>query len=108
MPPGQTFETLLGHCVFQHLANGGFLKTVNGLDVVEQKRQIKERNAISEKINQENKRKIMAAGTKVRTLTAKQRQAWVNVMKPVWSKFEKDIGADVIKAAVDSNAVPSN
>ena len=68
----------------------------------------KERNAISEKINQENKRKIMAAGTKVRTLTAKQRQAWVDVMKPVWSKFEKDIGADVIKAAVDSNAAPTN
>ncbi|MQA64447.1 MAG: DctP family TRAP transporter solute-binding subunit [Alphaproteobacteria bacterium] len=57
-------------------------------------------NASAEKINQEARAKIIAAGKKVRTLTAAQRAEWVKVMKPVWKKFEKDIGADVIEAAV--------
>lgn len=36
-------------------------------------------------------------------LTPEQRQAWVDAMRPVWKKFEKDIGADVIRAAEASN-----
>jgi C4-dicarboxylate-binding protein DctP len=32
-----------------------------------------------------------------------QRKAWVDAMKPVWSKFEGDIGKDLIDAAVASN-----
>ena len=67
-----------------------------------------ERNAISFKINQDNKAKVIAAGTKVRQLTPAQRQQWVAAMKPVWSKFEKDIGADVIAAAAASNKSPGN
>jgi len=39
----------------------------------------------------------------VRTLTPEQRQAWVEAMKPVWKKFEKDIGEDLMQAALNSN-----
>lgn len=67
-----------------------------------------ERNKISDKINLENKKKIMAAGTEVRQITEEQRKLWVAKMKPVWSRFEKDIGADIIKAAVASNATSTN
>ena len=37
-------------------------------------------------------------------LTAEQRQAWVDAMKPVWSQFEGDVGADNIAAAQEINA----
>jgi C4-dicarboxylate-binding protein DctP len=50
-----------------------------------------------------NKNEILKAGGEVRTLTAEQRQAWVDAMKPVWKKFEGDIGADLIEAAIQSN-----
>ncbi|MBO2671517.1 TRAP transporter substrate-binding protein [Shewanella algae] len=36
-------------------------------------------------------------------LTPEQRQAWVDAMKPVWAKFEDQIGKDVIDAAVAAN-----
>ena len=61
------------------------------------------RNAESYKVNQENKQKIIDSGGEVRALTPEQRQAWVDAMKPVWKKFEKDIGADILDAAVASN-----
>ncbi|MCB1520126.1 MAG: DctP family TRAP transporter solute-binding subunit [Hyphomicrobiaceae bacterium] len=50
-----------------------------------------------------NRENIIKAGSKVRELTAEQRQAWVDTMKPAWSKFEGDIGKDLIAAAVASN-----
>lgn len=40
----------------------------------------------------------------IRSLSADERAAWVNTMKPVWEKFEGDIGKDLIEAAVASNA----
>lgn len=51
-----------------------------------------------------NRENIINAGGEIRELTTEQRQAWVDVMKPVWSKFEEDIGADLIAAAEASNA----
>lgn len=63
----------------------------------------KESNDGTEAINQEAKKKIVAAGGKVRQLTPDQRAAWIKVMKPVWTKFEKDIGKDLIDAAVAAN-----
>ncbi len=36
-------------------------------------------------------------------ISAEERALWVTAMKPVWSKFESDIGADLIKAAEMSN-----
>ena len=59
-----------------------------------------ERNAAAAAVNQENKELILKAGGVVRTLTDEQRAMWVDAMKPVWSQFEADIGADVIEDAV--------
>ncbi len=59
-----------------------------------------ERNAAAAAVNQENKELILQAGGVVRTLTDEQRAMWVDAMKPVWSQFEADIGADVIENAV--------
>ena len=57
------------------------------------------RNAESTKVNEVNKAKIIEAGGTVRTLTPEQRAAWVEAMRPVWVKFEKDIGSDILKSA---------
>ena len=61
------------------------------------------RNSESTKVNLANRKNIIDAGGKVRTLTPAQRQAWVDAMKPVWKKFEKDIGADLMQAAQKAN-----
>ncbi len=61
------------------------------------------RNGESTAVNEANKQKIIAAGSTVRTLTAEQRQKWVDALKPVWKKFEGDIGADTIAAAQAAN-----
>ena len=55
-------------------------------------------------MNEEAKQAVIAAGGVVRTLNSEQRQKWVDAMKPVWSKFEKDVGADLIAAAQAANA----
>ncbi len=62
------------------------------------------RNQIARQINLANRQKIIDAGTKVRSLNADQRAQWKAAMKPVWKKFEADIGADLIAAAVAANA----
>ncbi len=62
------------------------------------------RNAESFKVNQENKKAIIAAGGVVRELNAEQRQAWVDVMKPVWDQFRDDVGQENIDAAQAINA----
>jgi C4-dicarboxylate-binding protein DctP len=61
------------------------------------------RNAESTKVNEQNKQNVVDAGGVVRKLTPAQRQAWVDAMKPVWKRFEKDIGADLMDAALKSN-----
>ncbi|MDJ0739936.1 MAG: TRAP transporter substrate-binding protein [Gammaproteobacteria bacterium] len=61
------------------------------------------RNAESTRVNNKNKQAIIDAGGVVRALTPEQRQAWVEAMKPVWKKFEKDIGADLMEAALSAN-----
>ncbi|MGH1486035.1 MAG: DctP family TRAP transporter solute-binding subunit [Cellvibrionaceae bacterium] len=57
-------------------------------------------NARSAQVNEDNKQKILQAGGTIRTLTPEQRQAWISVMRPVWSKFANDVGQDTIDAAV--------
>ena len=64
----------------------------------------KTRNADSSRVNDEAKAAIIAAGGVVRTLTSEQRTQWVDAMKPVWAKFEGDIGTDLIAAAQAANA----
>lgn len=51
-----------------------------------------------------DRQKIIDSGrSKVIQLTAGERAQWVAVMKPVWKKFEDQIGKDLIAAAVASN-----
>jgi C4-dicarboxylate-binding protein DctP len=47
---------------------------------------------------------VLDAGTTIRELTAEQRQAWVDAMKPVWGEFLADIGQENIDAAQAINA----
>jgi len=61
------------------------------------------RNDESTKVNNQNKENVIKAGGIVRTLTPEQRQAWVDAMKPVWKKFEGDIGEDLMSAALKAN-----
>lgn len=63
----------------------------------------KTRNAESSKVNDANKENVIKAGGIVRTLTPAQRNEWVNAMKPVWKKFEKNIGKDLMNAALSAN-----
>ncbi|WP_346893127.1 DctP family TRAP transporter solute-binding subunit [uncultured Roseibium sp.] len=50
-----------------------------------------------------NRQRILDAGSTIRVLTPEQRKVWVDTMKPVWTKFEGDIGADLIAAAQATN-----
>ena len=62
-----------------------------------------ERNALSAKINAENKRKIVEAGAKIRELTDEERQLWIDRMQPIWKTYEGEIGADIVAAAQAAN-----
>jgi C4-dicarboxylate-binding protein DctP len=62
------------------------------------------RNGESTRVNEEAKAAIIAAGGVVRELDADQRAAWVAAMKPVWAKFEGDVGVENIDAAQAINA----
>lgn len=63
----------------------------------------KERNAESTKVDLASRQNILDAGGVIRELTPEQRQEWVTALKPVWKKFEKDIGSDLIDDALASN-----
>jgi C4-dicarboxylate-binding protein DctP len=55
-------------------------------------------------LNVTDAQKIAASGySQMIRLTPEQREAWVNAMKPVWTKFEASIGKDVIDAAIAAN-----
>ncbi len=63
------------------------------------------RNKESTAVNAAAREAVIKAGGTVRTLDAGQRAAWVEAMKPVWAKFEGDVGADNIAAAQKANAM---
>ena len=65
------------------------------------------RNGEAFATNEAAKANILAAGGVIRQLEANQRQAWVDAMKPVWAKFEGDVGADNIAAAQKFNEAGS-
>ncbi|MCQ4251241.1 TRAP transporter substrate-binding protein [Pseudomonas stutzeri] len=55
-------------------------------------------------LNQRDRDRILASGSsKLISLTPEQRQAWREKMMPVWQRYEADIGADVIRAALTVN-----
>jgi C4-dicarboxylate-binding protein DctP len=61
-------------------------------------------NQIANELNETDKKKIAASGrSEIIQLTPEQRAKWVDVMKPVWSKFEAEIGKENIEAAVAAN-----
>ena len=62
------------------------------------------RNGEAFAVNEAAKQSIIDAGGTIRQLSAEQRQAWVDAMKPVWAQFEGDVGADNIAAAQEINA----
>ena len=61
-------------------------------------------NEISNDKNLEDKQKIAESGRcEIIQLTEEERLQWVEAMKPVWAKFEGDIGKDLIDAAIAAN-----
>ncbi|WP_313088913.1 TRAP transporter substrate-binding protein [Pseudomonas sp.] len=55
-------------------------------------------------LNQRDRERIQASGSsKIISLTPEQRQAWREKMMPVWKRYEDEIGADVIRAALTVN-----
>ncbi len=61
-------------------------------------------NRQADELNQKAKRTIAESGkSEIIELTAEQRGEWREAMKPVWKKFENEIGADLIKAAEAAN-----
>ncbi|KXJ53224.1 TRAP transporter substrate-binding protein [Neptuniibacter pectenicola] len=65
---------------------------------------IKHGNTIAAQKALADKQKIIdSRRSEVLTLSDAERAQWVEAMKPVWKKFEDQIGADLIKAAEASN-----
>ncbi len=61
-------------------------------------------NKVAAEKSVSDKQKIIDSGrSKVLNLSDAERAQWVEVMKPVWKKFEKKIGKDLIDAAYASN-----
>jgi len=61
-------------------------------------------NSKAIQLDQEAKEKIIASKrSQIITITPDEREQWVKAMKPVWKKFENEIGKDVIDAAYSSN-----
>ncbi|WP_407332620.1 TRAP transporter substrate-binding protein [Enterovibrio sp. 27052020O] len=61
-------------------------------------------NAIANDKAMEDRQKILESGrSEIITLSDGERQQWVEVMKPVWTEFQGEIGEDIIQAAVASN-----
>ena len=61
-------------------------------------------NKQADDLNRTAKQDIAKAGTtEIIELTPEQRAQWREAMRPVWQKFEKEIGAELIQAAEKSN-----
>ena len=61
-------------------------------------------NEIASKQDLEDRQRIIdSKRTEIITLTEKERNLWVDIMKPVWKQFESEIGKDLIDAAYQSN-----
>ncbi|CAB1402954.1 TRAP transporter substrate-binding protein [Pseudomonas fluorescens] len=57
-------------------------------------------NKEAQQLNESDKQRIVAAKTtEIITLTPEEREQWREAMKPVWKKFEADIGPELISAA---------
>ncbi|CAD5110554.1 TRAP transporter substrate-binding protein [Zestomonas carbonaria] len=63
-------------------------------------------NRQAAELNERSRQTIVEAGTtEIIPLTPEQRAKWRDAMRPVWKKFEDEIGADLIEAAEQANQV---
>jgi C4-dicarboxylate-binding protein DctP len=61
-------------------------------------------NKVSLEKAEEDKQAIAESGrSEIITITDEERQKWVEAMRPVWKQFEKDIGKDLIDAALKAS-----
>jgi len=61
-------------------------------------------NRQADELNKEARAAVVKAGTsQIIELTPEQRAKWREAMRPVWKKFEQDIGAELIQAAEAAN-----
>lgn len=61
-------------------------------------------NQDAEELNRKSREQLVAAGrAQIITLTPEQREAWREAMRPVWQRFEAEIGTDVLRAAQTVN-----
>jgi len=61
-------------------------------------------NAEAYKLSMNYRQKVIDSGrTEVLTLSSEELGLWREAMKPVWSKFEEEIGKDIIEAALAAN-----
>ncbi len=61
-------------------------------------------NKVAAEKSQSDKQAIIdSKRTKVIELTKEERQQWVDMMKPVWKKFEPIVGKDLLDAAISAN-----
>lgn len=61
-------------------------------------------NQKATQLEKDDRQKIVdSKRTEVIKLTDAELNKWRDAMKPVWKKFEKEIGEDVIKAAIEAN-----
>ncbi|MBA1274094.1 TRAP transporter substrate-binding protein [Stutzerimonas azotifigens] len=66
-------------------------------------------NQQAEALNKAERERVRQAGTsEIITLTAEEREAWRNAMRPVWKQFEAEIGPDIVKAAETVNRKQQN
>jgi len=57
-------------------------------------------NNLAKELNERDRKRIAEAGkAKIQTLTKEDLGLWQKAMAPVWKKFERDIGKDLIAAA---------
>jgi len=63
-----------------------------------------ERNAEVNNLEMAARDALVADGVEIRELTDEQRQAWVDVMQPVWGKFSDDVDQATIDAIQAINA----
>lgn len=103
-----TTETNHGVIDYLVVTNVDWLETLDA-DVRDQfltilKEVTETRNKESFAVNQQARQAVLDAGGVIRELTPEQRQAWVDVMMPVWAKFAGDVGQDMIDAAQAINA----
>lgn len=61
-------------------------------------------NQIAAEKSVNDRQKIIDSGkSQVIDISDAERQQWVDAMRPVWKRFEHEIGADLIQAAIEAN-----